>query len=181
MLYFLYATLILIAIISISYLIFSTRELIHLVVPICGWGGFYVPTTPEATELMVKLAEINTSDVVTDFGSGDGRLLIAAAKAGAVKGYGYEIQPWLIKLSRKLIAKEKLEDKIEILPHSFWHADVSNTTAILLYQISYAMKGIEEKLQKELPTGARVVANGFVFPNWKEEKTVGNVRLYIKR
>ncbi len=181
MIFFYVSILILIGVLSIGYLFFSTRELIHLIVPIAGWGGFYVPTSPEATDLMVQLAKINSSDIVTDFGSGDGRLLIAAAKAGAKKCYGYEIQPWLIKMSRKLIAKENLGDKIEILPHSFWHADVSNTTAILLYQISYAMKGIEEKLQKELPIGARVVANGFKFPNWKEEKIVGNVRLYIKK
>lgn len=181
MVLFLYILLILMTLGIIGYLFYSTRELIRLIIPIAGWGGFYVPTTPEATDLMVKMAEINSSDIVTDFGSGDGRLLIAAAKAGAKKCYGYEIQPWLIKLSRKLIKEEKFEDRIEILPHSFWHADVSNTTAILLYQISYAMKGIEEKLQKELPAGARVVANGFVFPNWKEEKIIGNVRLYIRK
>ena len=181
MLYILYTILILLMIGTIAYLLFSTREMIRVLIPIMGWGGFYVPTSHESTDLMVKLVEIKPTDIVGDFGSGDGRLLIAAAKAGAQKGVGYEIQHWLVKLSKKLIAEEKLEDKIQILPNSFWHADVSNTTVILLYQISYAMKGIEEKLQKELPVGARVAANGFVFPNWKEEKIVGNVRLYIKR
>lgn len=181
MITFYFIVLILIAIFAIGYLIFSTREMIRVLIPIMGWGGFYVPTSHESTDLMVKLVEIQPTDIVADFGSGDGRLLIAAAKAGAQKGVGYEIQHWLVKLSRKLIAQEKLEDKITILPNSFWHADVSNTTVILLYQISYAMKGIEEKLQKELPVGARVAANGFVFPKWKEDKIVGNVRLYVKR
>ncbi|OGL61937.1 hypothetical protein A3C09_01140 [Candidatus Uhrbacteria bacterium RIFCSPHIGHO2_02_FULL_47_44] len=129
---------------------------------------------------MLELANIQPNDIVMDLGSGDGRLLIAAAKAGAKKSIGYEIQHWLVKQSRELVENEHLSDKIEIRPESFWHVDVSNTNLVLLYQISYAMKGIEEKLQKELPVGARVVANGFKFPKWKEEKTIENVRLYIK-
>lgn len=150
-------------------------------IPSFAGGAIFVPTPDEAVTIMMKLAEINPADIVTDFGSGDGKLLIAGAKAEAKKCYGYEIQPWLIKLSRKLIKQEKFEDRIEILPHSFWHADVSNTTVVLIYQISYAMKGIEEKLLKELPIGARVISNGFKFPNWKGDETIGNVRLYICR
>lgn len=85
MVFFLYFILIVLCLFILWYLFYSTRELIRLVIPICGWGGFYVPTRPEAVELMVHLAQINSSDVVADFGSGDGRLLIAAAKAGAKK------------------------------------------------------------------------------------------------
>jgi hypothetical protein len=166
---------------SSIYLIHATRELIRVMIPTIAGGGIFVGTPAVAIATMIELAEIKPTDIVMDLGSGDGRLLIAAAKAGAKKSSGYEIQHWLVKQSRELVENEHLKDKIEIHPDSFWHVDVSNTNLVLLYQISYAMKGIEKKLQKELPVGARVVANGFKFPKWKEEKTIDNVRLYIKK
>lgn len=166
---------------AVIYLCFLTRDLIRLLIPALAGGGLFVGTPENIVPVMLKLANISPNDIVADLGSGDGRLLIAAAQAGAKKGIGYEIQHWLVKQSRVHIEQRHLTDKIEIRQESFWHADVSSTTLILLYQISFAMKGIEEKLLKELPIGARVVANGFTFPHWKEEKTVGNVRLYIKR
>ncbi len=178
---FLYLILGIIGVGSVFLLFYSARELIRLSVPMFAGGGMYVGTPTEAIPAMIELAEIQPTDIVMDLGSGDGRLLIAAAKAGARKSIGYEIQHWLVKQSREAVTAEHLSDKIEILPESFWHVDVSNTNLVLLYQISYAMKRIEEKLQRELPVGARVVANGFKFPNWKEERTIGNVRLYIKK
>lgn len=179
--FFLYLILGIIGIGSIVYFYYATRSLIRVMIPTFFGGGIYVGTPAEAIITMIKLAEIRPTDIVMDLGSGDGRLLIAAAKAGAKKSIGYEIQHWLVKQSRETVAAEHLEDKIEIFPESFWHVDVSNTNLVLLYQISYAMKGIEKKLQKELPIGARVVANGFKFPHWKEERTIGNVRLYLKK
>lgn len=178
---FLYLLLGLIGIGALIYLFFATRDLICVMIPTFAGGGIYVGTPVKAIATMIELAEIKPTDIVMDLGSGDGRLLIAAAKAGAKKSIGYEIQHWLVKQSRETVATEHLEDKIEIHPDSFWHVDVSNTNLVLLYQISYAMKGIEKKLQKELPIGARVVANGFKFPKWKEERTIDNVRLYIKK
>lgn len=177
----LYLLLAIIGIGSLVYLFFITRQLICILIPTFAGGAIYVGTPIKAIETMLILANIQPTDIVMDLGSGDGRLLIATGKAGAKESIGYEIQPWLVKLSRKLIATEKLEDKIKIIAQSFWHTDVSNTNVVLLYQISYAMKGIEKKLQQELPVGARIVANGFKFPNWKEEKTIDNVRLYVKK
>src|SRR3989338_301781 len=177
---FLYLLLGIIGIGALFYIFFATRDLICVMIPTFAGGGIYVGTPVEAIPAMLELANIQPNDIVMDLGSGDGRLLIAAAKAGAKKSIGYEIQHWLVKQSRELVESEHLSHKIEIHPDSFWHVDVSNTNLVLLYQISYAMKGIEEKLQKELPIGARVVANGFKFPKWKESRTIDNVRLYIK-
>jgi len=179
--FFYYILLGFIGIGALIYLFFAARDLIRISIPTFAGGGIYVGTPVEAIPIMLELANIQPTDIVMDLGSGDGRLLIAAAKAGAKKSIGYEIQHWLVKQSRELAESEHLSDKIEIYPDSFWHVDVSNTNLVLLYQISYAMKGIEEKLQRELPVGARVVANGFKFPKWKEEKTIDNVRLYIKK
>jgi len=172
--------LIIILIALIVFLWYTSRALFRNLYPTFAGGGIYVPTPDEAIKTMLELAGIQPIDIVTDLGSGDGRLLIAAAKAGAKYCTGYEIQSWLVKMANESATKESVSDNVQTLKKSMWDADVSNTTLVLLYQISYAMKGIEEKLQKELPPGARVVANGFKFPNWKEEKVVGNVRLYRK-
>lgn len=164
----------------ILYACYTSRELIRSLIPAFAGGGPYVPTPDNAIQTMLELAEIKPTDIVTDLGSGDGRLLIAAAKAGAKQCTGYEIQHWLVKQSNENATKENLSDRIITHEKSMWDADLSSTSLVLLYQISYAMKRLEQKLQSELPVGARVVANGFKFPNWKEEKTVGNVRLYRK-
>jgi hypothetical protein len=179
--YFYYTILAIIGIGSLVYLFFSVWNLIRILSPSFAGGAIFVPTPDEAVKAMMQLAHIHSDDIVMDLGSGDGKLLIAAAKSGAKKAVGYEIQRWLVNKSRNSATAENLENKIEVVCRSFWHADVSNTTVILLYQISYAMKGLEEKLQKELPVGARVVSNGFKFPNWKENNRIGNVRLYIRQ
>jgi hypothetical protein len=179
--YFYYTILAIIGIGSLFYLYFSALSLIRVLSPSFAGGAIFVPTPNEAAKAMIRLANIHSDDIIVDLGSGDGKLLIAAAKSGAKKAIGYEIQHWLVNKSRENAITENLENKVEVVCKSFWHADVSNTTVVLLYQISYAMKGLEEKLQKELPVGARVVSNGFKFPNWKENNRIGNVRLYIRQ
>ncbi len=153
----------------------------HFLLPFFMGGGPYVPIPKHHIATVIELANIKPNDIVIDLGSGDGRLLIAAVHAGAHKAIGFEIHPGLVRLSRNNVKKEHLENRIHIHQKSFWHADVSNASVVTLYQISYTMKRLEQKLLDELPIGARVIAHGFKFPNWKVERTIENTRLYIKK
>lgn len=112
-----------------------------------------------------------------DLGSGDGRLVIALAKAGA-EAHGFEINPFFVRRARKNICKAGLTDRAFIHQKSFWGETLSGFDIVVVYGISYIMKRLEEKLRKEVGPGTRVISNSFVFPNWLPSKKEGNVRLY---
>ncbi len=116
---------------------------------------------------MVRLAHPTAIDHVVDLGSGDGRLLIEAVLAGAASGEGYEIHPGLVWLSRLRTRLSKTKSAITIHRRSYWKADLSRATIVLLYQLPNSMKQLEDKLKRELPNGARVISNAFPFPYWK--------------
>lgn len=124
---------------------------------------------------MIRLANIKPTDRVVDLGSGEGKFLVEAIRAGAQSAEGYEIHPGLVVYSRLRAKLNKMQNKIKIHQRSFWKADVSNATIVFLYQLPDHMQKLQDKLEKELPIGARVISNTFSFPTWlpikQEEKT----------
>lgn len=129
---------------------------------------------------IIRLAQFEPGQKAADLGSGDGRIVIAMAKAGAI-AHGYEINPFLVWWSRKKIAKEGLSDKAFIHHKSFWNEDFSSFDFISIYGIGYIMKDLEEKLRRELPQGAKVAANAFEFPTWEHTKRDNGVFLYEQK
>lgn len=140
-------------------------------------GAIYLPSHTGAVEQMVQALSIKPGDQVVDLGSGDGRIVIAMAKAGAV-ATGYEVNPLLIWISRKNAATSKVLDRVTFVRKSFWRVNFSNVQCVTVFGMTHIMKELEEKLMKELPVGARVVSNGFPFPAWKGEKVAQGVYLY---
>ena len=148
--------------------------------PLVSGGGPYVPSRPERVDIMIAMAKLQPSDKTCDFGSGDGRVVIAAAKAGAGMNVGYEVHPGLVRSSRWNIKRAGVADKTKIFWKSMWKADVHDVTVMFLYQIPYAIGKIGRKLKEELPPGARIVSNGFILPDWEPVEQKENVRLYVK-
>jgi len=152
---------------------------VQLLIPLVHFGGPYVPTQNAHVDEMIRLAKLVPSDKVTDLGSGDGRIVIAAAKAGVVDALGIEINGALVKTSR--FAAKRLDLKnARFVKESMWKTNVSDRTVVFLYQVPYAMRKLETKLQKELPAGARVISNDFTFTNWKPSEEHGRIRVYVK-
>lgn len=142
-------------------------------------GAFYAGTREKVLYQMLSLSRIQSGEKVVDLGSGDGRLVIAFAKAGAY-AQGYEINPILVWLSRRKIQKLHLEARAEIYWKDFWSISLRSFALVSVYGVPSLMQTLEEKLQKELQPGARVVSNGFAFPAWPCAKNVGRVYLYKK-
>ena len=151
------------------------------ILPMLFRGGPFIPSSGKITQKMLELADIRESDHVFDLGSGDGRLLIGALRAGAQKATGYEIHPGLVWLSRWWAKHAGFQTKMTIHQTSLWHADVSQATVVFLYQLPNTMKALEQRLYEQLPKGARVIVHDFAFTEWIPTQTTEHVLVYQKK
>jgi len=140
-------------------------------------GAVYAETKHETVRKIVDLANVKPGVRAADMGSGDGRLVIALAEAGA-EAHGYEINPLFIWISKRNIRKLGLTGKAFIHRKSYWHEDLSNFDIITVYGYPPMMKRLEEKLERELKADARVISNKYPFPAWLPSKKEDNVYLY---
>lgn len=144
------------------------------------FGAPYVPIPKYGLEKILEYANIKPGQKAVDLGSGDGRIMIAMAKAGAIV-HGYEINPVLVWLTKRKIKKEGLEGKAFIHLKSFWEEDLSSFDIITLFGVRRIMPRLEAKLNKELKPGAKVISFGFTFPNWSFIKKEKATFLYEKK
>lgn len=140
-------------------------------------GPFFVPTRRKDVSRIIALLGVQPGERIVDLGSGDGRLLIAIAQAGA-EAHGFEHNPFLVWRSRRNAKRLGLEDKIFVHQNNFWTVDVSRFDAVTVYGIPYIMQRLEKKLRTELKSGARVVSYSFPFPHWEPVKKEKRVYLY---
>ncbi|OGC68789.1 hypothetical protein A2415_05450 [candidate division WWE3 bacterium RIFOXYC1_FULL_39_7] len=143
--------------------------------PLVG-GAPYVPTDTVKVDNMLELSDLGPGKIAVDLGSGDGRIVIAAAKTGA-EAHGYEISPLLVLLSRATIKRLQLNNAV-IHSGSFWDADLSKYDVIFMYQLPYVMQRLEQKFVDNLKPGAVIISNAFSIKNWKPFKTSGTVFAY---
>ena len=152
---------------------------VQLLIPLVHFGGPYVPTQNAHVDEMIRIANLVPTDRVADLGSGDGRIVIAAAKAGVADALGIEINGALVRVSKRSASRLGLKNA-RFVKESFWKTNVSDRTVVFLYQVPYAMRKLETKLQEELPLGARIVSNDFRFENWKPSEEHGRIHVYVK-
>ena len=139
----------------------------------------FVRTTPETVTRMVALCEIRDGHKAADLGSGDGRVVIALARAGA-EAHGYEINPFLVLWSRFRVRRAGLSDRATIHWKSFWKHDFSSFRVVTVFGTLRVMERLEQKLRAELKPGARVVSNLFQLPTWPHLSKENSVYLYEK-
>lgn len=133
----------------------------------------FVPTPPDVVWAMIELAGVKENDVVYEPGCGDGRIVIAAVKAGARKGVGIDIDPARVAESKANAAAENVGDKVEIrLGDALDIQDLSNATVVFLYMGNEFDMLIRPILWKQLKVGSRVVSHRFTMGDWKPDKTV---------
>ncbi len=140
-------------------------------------GPVFVPSRKEDIQQMIKLAKIKKGERVIDLGSGDGAILSALAEQ-KIKAQGIEINPFLVRRTRKLIDDQSYSRYITVQRGNFWHLDLAKYDVIFLYGTSYIMKKLEKKLAQEMKPTARLVSNYFALPNWPVTKKIGKINLY---
>jgi len=142
-----------------------------------GRGAIYVPSTREKTRDMSEMANVNPGERAVDLGSGDGRVVMELASRGAA-AVGYEINPVLVLLSRARIRRAGLSGRAVIHWRSFWRADLSPFTVVIVFQGAFVMRRLQRKLRKELPRGARVICDYWRLPGLVPEATMGTLYRY---
>lgn len=141
-------------------------------------GAPYAPLGRKKTINLVKLLGIKAGDKAVDIGSGDGRIVIELAKAGAI-AVGYEINPILVIIGNYRIKKAGIKNA-SIFWKDFWREDLSKFDTITVYLSFNSMGRLEKKVQKEAKRGTRIGVNYFKFPNWKYTKKEGDLYIYHK-
>ena len=140
-------------------------------------GAVYYPTKNEVVEEMIRLSKVGPKDRLVDLGSGDGRIIIAAAKLGA-RAVGYEINPLLVIKSRKLIRKEGLEKLAKVEWKSLWKVNFKGVSVVSVYLMPNLMKKLEKLIRRKTDKPLRVISNDYQFPELKPSKRKGNIFLY---
>ncbi len=132
----------------------------------------YVPTPNAVVNRMLEMANVDSSDVVYDLGSGDGRIVIQAAKQYGARGVGIEIDPDLVKKARKNAREAGVSNLVEFRQTNLFEADISDATAVTLYLLPSVNKQLRPKLFKELKPGTPVVSHDFDMGQWEPEETM---------
>ncbi|MBU1178263.1 class I SAM-dependent methyltransferase [Patescibacteria group bacterium] len=143
-------------------------------------GAPYAGTKKVRVNKMIELANLQDGQRVVDLGSGDGRILIAAARAADIEGIGYELDLFLYLWSKIKVKKAGLGDKIKIYRQSYWSVNMRDFDTVFIFLIPYKMKRMEKKLQRELRPGVKVVSHGFSFPNWQPVIKEARILVYQK-
>lgn len=158
---------------GIVFLIFAATVLVQEILT----GLPYVSTKKEKLSSILELAHITPGQKAVDLGSGDGRIVIALARAGA-QAYGFEINPFLRLISKIKIKLAGVQNRASILKQDFWNANLSQFDTAVIYGIKSIMEKLEKKLINELKPGAKIITVGAKFPNLSPKNQRKDIYLY---
>jgi len=130
----------------------------------------YVPTPQIVVDEMLKMASVTAKDFVVDLGSGDGRVIITAARAFKASGLGVDIDAKLVELANKLAKAEGVADRAKFIEQDMFKTDLSRATVVTLYVMPDFMEKLRPKLVSELKPGARIVAHDYYMSGWYPDR-----------
>ncbi len=131
----------------------------------------FVPTSENVVEIMLDMVNVVPGDYVIDLGSGDGRIVIAAAKRGAV-GHGIDIDPKRIKEAKENAVKQGVENKVLFMQDDIFKTDFSRASVITMYLLNSVNLKLRPHLLKNLKPGTRIVSHDFDMDDWQPDKHV---------
>jgi SAM-dependent methyltransferase len=135
-------------------------------------GAPYVPSPQRIVWRMLRLADVTAEDVVYDLGSGDGRIVLAAAQRYGARGVGIEIDPDLVQKSRAKADQLGVADRVTFRQGDLFEADLGDATVVMLYLWPDMNNKLRSKLRAELDPCDRVVSHSFDIDGWPADTTV---------
>lgn len=130
----------------------------------------YVASEPLAIKAMLDAAEVTPADTLYDLGSGDGRIVIAAAKRGA-NAVGIEIDPAWVKKSRAAIKGARLENHARIVLGDFFKTPLKDASVVTLF-LPQTTTNLLETILRGLKPGTRIISNGVSIGKWTPREAI---------
>src|ERR1044071_140947 len=130
----------------------------------------YVPTPQLVVDEMLKLAGATSKDFVIDLGSGDGRVILTAARDFRATGLGVDIDAKLVELANKQAKADGLAERAKFIEQDMFKADVGKASVVTLYVLPDFMEKLRPKLLSELKPGVRIVAHDYYMSGWYPDK-----------
>lgn len=135
-------------------------------------GAPYVPSPHSIVTRMLELAGVNEDDFVVDLGSGDGRIVLTAAKLFDARGLGVEIREDLVRQSRRAARRQGVEGLARFEKQDLFETDISDATLVTVYLLPDTLTRLRGKLLRELAPGTRVISHDYPLDNWTPERFV---------
>jgi tRNA A58 N-methylase Trm61 len=132
----------------------------------------YIPTPEDVIPKMLTLGCVMPNEMVFDLGSGDGRMVIAAARDFRARVVGVELRRRLVRECRRRIREMGLSDQVSISCRNFKKVSLREADVLALYLSSYTLNLLAPKFLKELRSGARIVNFDYPIPDWKPTREV---------
>lgn len=131
----------------------------------------YVPTPQDVVDRMLELADVKPGDYVIDLGSGDGRIVISAARMGAI-GHGIDLDPERIKEARANAEEQGVDDRVMFLREDIFETDFSDANVITMYLLTSVNRELRPRLLESLEPGTRLVSHSFDMGDWEADREV---------
>jgi len=135
------------------------------------WRPPFITTPPEVVERMLQVAETRADDLVIDLGSGDGRIVIAAAQKYGARAVGIELDGALVQKSREAARAAQLGDKVSFIEGDVLAADISKATVVTVYLLPDLMRKLQARFIQELAPGTRIVSHAFTMAGWAPDRS----------
>jgi protein-L-isoaspartate O-methyltransferase len=135
------------------------------------WQPPFITTPPEVVERMLELAGTRPDDVVIDLGSGDGRIVIAAAQKFGARGLGIELDAALVEKSRKNARAAGVSNNVGFVQGDVLVADISRATVVTVYLLPALMAKLQSRFIDELAPGTRIVSHAFAMAGWAPDRS----------
>lgn len=162
-----------------------------LTLALCGAAGasaqerfsFFQASTPDSVERMLKLANLKDDDVVVDLGSGNGLIVLMAAKMNSkLRGWGVEIDQKLVAESNGIAQAQGVADRVKFLHQNAFDADLREATVITMWLFPELMRLLRPTILERAKPGTRILTSTWDLGSWPADKVEGgnpSVHLWI--
>ena len=132
----------------------------------------YVQTPMNVVERMLQIAKVNSRDYVIDLGSGDGRMVLTAAKKYGARGFGVDLDRRLVELANRTAAKTGVADRAAFYERDLYETDFSAATVMTIYLLPEVNQMVRPKLLATLKPGTRVVTHDYDMGEWQPDEQI---------
>ena len=133
------------------------------------WRVPFISTPDEVVERMLEFAGTRADDYVVDLGSGDGRIVIAAARRYGARGLGIELDEALVHASRENARRAGVADRVSFIPGDVLTADFSKASVVTVYLLPDLIGRLQPRFLTDLKPGTRIVSHAFRMTGWRPD------------